>query len=82
MSLGTRGWKRGLPFAFATLAAVANPTGANAIPIRIHPMMPVGTIYFHLKTNPYPHSRIPVNTSLRWRGHSRPIIWFRHVVSW
>ena len=35
-----------------------NPTGANAIPIRMHPMLPAGTLYFEIKTNPYPHSRM------------------------
>lgn len=34
-----------------------SPTGAAAIPIRIHPMLPVGTIYFDVADNPYPHSR-------------------------
>jgi hypothetical protein len=43
--------------AYQSRFAVNNPTGGNAIPIRIHPMMPAGTIYFHMKTNPYPHSR-------------------------
>jgi len=38
--------------------AVNNPTGANVIPIRIHPMVPPGTLFFNLKTNPYPHSRV------------------------
>jgi hypothetical protein len=35
-----------------------NPTGANAIPIRMHPMFPRGTLYFEISTNPYPHSRV------------------------
>lgn len=39
--------------------AVANPTGAGVIPIKIHPMMPPGTLYFDVATNPYPTSRIP-----------------------
>lgn len=43
--------------AYQSRFAVANPTGANAIPIRIHPMIPPGTIYFDVNTNPYPHSR-------------------------
>ncbi len=38
--------------------AVASPSGANVIPIRIHPMIPPGTLFFHVKTNPYPHSRV------------------------
>jgi hypothetical protein len=39
--------------------AVNNPLGANVIPIRIHPMIPAGTLYFDISTNPYPHSRLP-----------------------
>lgn len=34
-------------------------TGAMAIPIRIHPMIPAGTLYFHKKVNPYPQDRLP-----------------------
>jgi len=45
--------------AYQSRFAVANPTGANAIPIRIHPMIPPGTIYFDISSNPYPHSRQP-----------------------
>lgn len=33
--------------------------GGKAIPMRIHPMLPPGTIYYDIGTNPYPHSRIP-----------------------
>lgn len=36
-----------------------NPEGGSAIPIRLHPMMPAGTMYYDINTNPYPHSRIP-----------------------
>lgn len=41
--------------------AVGNPTGANAIPIRIHPMIPPGTLLFNIRTVPpgYSHSRLP-----------------------
>ncbi len=39
--------------------AFNSETGAQAIPIRIHPMIPAGTLYFHKKSNPYPQSRIP-----------------------
>lgn len=34
-------------------------TGSDELPIRIHPMLPAGTIIYHKRTNPYPHSRIP-----------------------
>lgn len=47
-----------------------NPEGGAAIPIRIHPMLPPGTIYYDLNTNPYPHSRIPaVRTFLTQRDY-------------
>lgn len=36
-----------------------NPSGGTVIPIRIHPMMPPGTMYYDINTNPYPHARIP-----------------------
>lgn len=36
-----------------------NPSGGQAIPIRIHPMFPSGTLYYDINTNPYPHSRVP-----------------------
>lgn len=36
-----------------------NREGGAAIPIRIHPMFPSGTLYYDINTNPYPHSRIP-----------------------
>ena len=44
--------------------AVANPTGANVIPIHIHPMIPPGTLFFDVSTNPYPHSRAPFTRGL------------------
>ena len=34
-------------------------SGGAAIPIRIHPMFPSGTMYYDINTNPYDHSRIP-----------------------
>lgn len=41
--------------------AVANPLGANVLPIRIHPMIPPGTLLFNIRTVPpgYSHSRLP-----------------------
>ena len=36
-----------------------DPTGAQAIPLRIHPMLPPGTFYFDISENPYPSSRLP-----------------------
>ena len=34
-------------------------TGAEEIPIKIHPMLPIGTYMMRKTSNPYPHSRIP-----------------------
>ena len=34
-------------------------TGSEEMPIRIHPMLPPGTIFYDKEQNPYPHSRIP-----------------------
>jgi hypothetical protein len=36
-----------------------DPSGAQAIPLRIHPMLPPGTFYFDISENPYPASRLP-----------------------
>lgn len=36
-----------------------NQEGGVAIPIRIHPMMPTGTMLYDINKNPYPHSRVP-----------------------
>jgi hypothetical protein len=36
-----------------------NVEGGTAIPIKIHPMLPQGTLIYDIYTNPYPHSRIP-----------------------
>lgn len=33
-------------------------TGAKDLPIKLHPALPPGTIYFDISTNPYPHSRL------------------------
>lgn len=39
--------------------AANNPSGAGIIPLKMHPMIPPGTLYFDIATNPYPSSRIP-----------------------
>lgn len=36
-----------------------NKSGGLEIPIRIHPMLPPGTMLYDVAENPYPHSRIP-----------------------
>jgi len=50
--------------------AANNPTGAGIIPLKMHPMIPPGTLYFDIATNPYPSSRIPaVRTMLMQRDY-------------
>ena len=44
--------------------AVDSPTGANIIPMKMHPMLPQGTIYFDISKNPYPQSRIPATREI------------------
>jgi hypothetical protein len=47
-----------------------NPAGGAAIPIRLHPMFPQGTMMYDINTNPYPHSRVPaVRTFLTQRDY-------------
>ncbi len=36
-----------------------NASGGDAIPIRSHPMIPPGTIFYDLERDPYPQSRAP-----------------------
>lgn len=45
--------------AYQSKFAVNSPLGGNQIPIVMHPMLPPGTLYFEISTNPYPHSRAP-----------------------
>lgn len=44
--------------------AVDSPMGANVIPLKMHPMIPLGTIYFDISKNPYPQSRIPATREI------------------
>lgn len=44
--------------------AVDSPTGANIIPLHIHPMIPQGTLYFDISKNPYVGSRIPYTRAI------------------
>jgi hypothetical protein len=44
--------------------AVDSPTGANIIPLHMHPMIPVGTLYFDITKNPYVMSRIPYTRAI------------------
>lgn len=49
--------------------------GGQAIPIRIHPMLPAGTIYYDVNENPYPTSRIPSVRELFVRRDYYSIEW-------
>lgn len=44
--------------------AVDSETGANIIPMKMHPMIPAGTLYFDIAKNPYPESRIPYTRAI------------------
>lgn len=52
-----------------------NPEGGAAIPIRLHPMLPAGTLYYDINTNPYPHSRIPAVRSFLTQRDYYAIEW-------
>jgi hypothetical protein len=68
--------------AYQSRYAINNPTGANAIPIKIHPMVPPGTMYFHIKTNPYPHSRVPFTTGMILQRDYYSIEWPQVTREW
>ena len=68
--------------AYQSRFAVASPTGSIAIPIRIHPMIPSGTLYFHLKNNPYPHSRAPYMAGVLVQRDYYSIEWPMVTRSW
>lgn len=47
-----------------------NQAGGDAIPIRLHPQFPQGTMLYDINTNPYPASRVPaVRTFLTQRDY-------------
>lgn len=49
--------------------------GGEAIPVRIHPMLPAGTIYYDVSTNPYPNSRVPAVRDILVRRDYYSIEW-------
>lgn len=49
--------------------------GAKEIPIRLHPNMPAGTIFFNSKTLPYPMSNVPNVSQMRLRRDYWQIEW-------
>lgn len=53
----------------------ASINGGVAIPIRVHPMMPAGTIMYDLPENPYPHSRAPFMRAMLTRRDYYSIEW-------
>lgn len=68
--------------AYQSRYAFNSPTGSNAIPMRIHPMVPAGTLYFHVKTNPYPQSRIPFTAGLLVQREYYSIEWPQTSRKW
>jgi len=49
--------------------------GAMEIPIKLHPFLPAGTVYFHTDTLPYPMSNVAEVTVLRLRRDYYQIEW-------
>ncbi len=49
--------------------------GAKEIPIRLHPNMPAGTMFFNSKTLPYPMANVPRVTQMRLRRDYWQIEW-------
>jgi hypothetical protein len=49
--------------------------GGTAIPVRIHPMLPAGTLYYDVSTNPYPNSRVPAVRDMLVRRDYYSIEW-------
>ena len=52
-----------------------NVNGGEAIPVRIHPMLPAGTIYYDVSVNPYPNSRVPAVRDMLVRRDYYSIEW-------
>lgn len=52
-----------------------NPSGSEVIPIRIHPMLPPGTLMYDISKNPYPHSRIPAVRNFKLQRDYYAIEW-------
>lgn len=59
-----------------------NPTGGDALPLRIHPMLPKGTIYYDISENPYPHSRVPFVRGMLVQRDYYSIEWPLTTRSW
>jgi hypothetical protein len=49
--------------------------GAQAVDVRIHPNMPVGTIYADLAVNPYPSANVPAPRRVRTRQEYYQLEW-------
>lgn len=64
--------------------AVANPLGANTLPIRIHPMIPPGTLLFNIRTVPpgYSHSRLPYIYGMLVQRDYYGIEWPPQIRAW
>lgn len=68
--------------AYQSRYAFNSETGSAAIPIRIHPMIPAGTLYFHKKVNPYPQSRIPFVSGMLVQREYYSIEWPQTSRKW
>ncbi len=68
--------------AYQSRYAFNSPNGSNAIPIRIHPMIPAGTLYFYVKNNPYPQSRIPATVEMLVQREYYSIEWPQTSRKW
>ena len=63
--------------------AVANPMGASIIPIRIHPMVPTGTLWLDAgNVDPYPNSRAPFVRGMGVRRDYYSIEWPQNSRQW
>lgn len=56
--------------------------GGAAIPLRIHPMLPAGTIYYDIGTNPYPQSRVPAVRGMLLQRDYYSIEWPLQTRQW
>ncbi len=56
--------------------------GGQAIPLRIHPMLPAGCIYYDIADNPYPSSRIPFVRGMLTQRDYYSIEWPLQTRTW
>ena len=59
-----------------------DPSGGAAIPIRLHPMFPAGTLFYDIEKNPYPHARVPATRAMLLQRDYYAIEWPVVTRSW